>query len=551
MKTVHSIRKSVAFLAVFALAAGCSTTRYRESADKEAYSILANKTPGVQGMIEDVNIDSHGVPSLEGLPVNETLVEFLGTEAQSEVGAYILSLEKALEIAYTYSREYQTEKERLFLQALSLSLDRHQFTPIFSGGVTGFTEGSTRLETPVESGVSGDAGASLLLKGGGRIALNLSATFLHLLKGNSGESAFSVLSGSFSQPLWRGAGRKVAAENLTQAERDMIYAMRSFTRTRKEFTVRVASSYYEVLQRRDAVINTYAGLQSQRVNLVREQAFVDEGLEGKTQADASRLTQNVLNLESSLIRSIVGYKRSLDSFKILLGLRTLDSVILDDTELTVLRDMGITPVGLDAGQAIEIALSDRLDLLTSRDGVDDAERQIAIAANNLKPDLDFLLSSNVPSKPGNNPSRLDFDSGVWDASLDVGLPLDRKAERNNYRRALINFEVAKRSLDLFEDDIRLDVRDKLRGLEQLARDYEISKNSIDISELRVEQEQIFSELGRGLALNLVDAQNALTSAQTDLTGVLVDHTIALLELWRDIGILNIDENGLWEDATNG
>ena len=108
----NSFPKYVGFLVVFALAAGCSTTHYRESADKEAYSILASKTPGVHGMIEDVNIEPKGVPLLEGLPINETVAEYLGAEAQSEVGASIVSLEKALDIAYTYSRQYQTEKER-------------------------------------------------------------------------------------------------------------------------------------------------------------------------------------------------------------------------------------------------------------------------------------------------------------------------------------------------------------------------------------------------------------------------------------------------------
>src|SRR5262249_54078197 len=44
------------------------------------------------------------------------------------------------------------------------------------------------------------------------------------------------------QPLLRGAGQAVTLEGLTQAERNLLYAIRSFARFRKELYVAIASS---------------------------------------------------------------------------------------------------------------------------------------------------------------------------------------------------------------------------------------------------------------------------------------------------------------------
>ena len=55
-----------------------------------------------------------------------------------------------------------------------------------------------------------------------------------------------------------------------------------------------------------------------------------------------------------------------------------------------------------------------------------------------------------------------------------------------------------------------------------------------LNERRVEEEELKSELGLGNILDSVDAQNALTAAQTSLTGSLVRQRIALLEFWRDL-----------------
>ena len=115
--------------AVVAIWTGCSTKHYEMSANREAASLIAEKTPDVPNMDPDFELTQHDPAMLDDLPTYDTLDEFLGPTGQTELGARVVSLEKAIELATKYNRNYLTQKEDLYLQALSLSLARFQYTP--------------------------------------------------------------------------------------------------------------------------------------------------------------------------------------------------------------------------------------------------------------------------------------------------------------------------------------------------------------------------------------------------------------------------------------
>jgi outer membrane protein TolC len=51
--------------------------------------------------------------------------------------------------------------------------------------------------------------------------------------------------------------------------------------------------------------------------------------------------------------------------------------------------------------------------------------------------------------------------------------------------------------------------------------------------------------------DLLEAQDALLSAQNGLTSALVSYRVAELELQADMGLLKIDEKGLWQEYSPG
>jgi outer membrane protein TolC len=136
----------------------------------------------------------------------------------------------------------------------------------------------------------------------------------------------------------------------------------------------------------------------------------------------------------------------------------------------------------------------------------------------------------------------------WSAGLTVDPGLDRKAERNDYRAAIIARNRATRAIIEQEDNIKLQVRDSWRTLDQAKRNYQLSELGVNIAQRRVEEQNLLAELGRAKAQDQVDAQNALSDSKNQRTQALVTHTIARLQFWDNLGILYIKDNGQWEET---
>lgn len=531
----------------------CSTTDYERRANREAATLIAEKTGAVPNMDPNFELVILEPAILEDLPAFEKAEPFLGPTGQAEVGARVLSLEKAVDLASKYNRNFLTQKEDLYLQALDLSLARFEYTPIFGAGgnvryqeqqdiaknaATGIDEITREKTVSSSTGI----GFNWLLRTGGRIATDFTVDFVKFVSTDSEWVTSSALGATLTQPLLRGAGYRIAIENLTQAERDLLYALRDFTRFRKEFTVDIVSRYYEVLQSRDRARNAYQGYESFKISVEREEA---RAAEGETPlSELNRLKESLLSTEQGWISAIRNYQLARDRFKIELGLSMDTNLVLDESELD---NLTIHHPELSATQAILAAEKMRLDLQNVKDRLEDSERKIRIAADGLEADLDLNISGNMSSTPGGGVRLPDPKKRSWTASLGLDLPINRKRERNNYRSALISFDRAQRQHDQFIDQMKLDIQDGWRNLEQRKREFEISEIRVNLSNNRREEELLKRELGLGLALDLVDAQNDLINSQNQRTSALVSHTIARLGFWRDMGILFIKENGQWEE----
>ena len=543
---------------------GCTAEHYRRSADKDAYAAIAQKGQSVKNMDPRFSLEQTNALVLGGLQQVTATNDFLGEAAATELGARVVSLKESLKIAVQHSRVYQNSREQLYLTALSLTLSRHQFTPLFSASGTATygarTEQIVSLEPNPVTGepdqvvsdnlaeqrnvqARGSVGASWLIRDIGKISTAFTTDFLRFLSGDPRTVTSSAIGATFTRPLLRNAGYKADIENLTQSERDLLYQVREFVRFRKDFSVQIASAYYGVLGNRDAVRNSFLNFQSSRRAADRTRALAAEGR--TTQSDLGRIEQQELSAESAWISSIRVYKRALDDFKFLLGIAVETRIVLDDREL---EDLTIRHPDLSVDEAIKIALAARLDYQNARDELEDSGRKVALAADQLKTQLDLVAEAGVVSRPQVTGLVLpDTSRYNYQAGFHLDLPLERTAERNNYRAALIAQQRSARAVEQQRDQIELQVRDSWRTLEQARRTYQISEIGVKLAERRVEEQELLAELGRAKALDQVDAQNSLLSSKDQLTQALVSHTIARLQFWDNMGILYIKDNGQWQE----
>jgi hypothetical protein len=147
------------------------------------------------------------------------------------------------------------------------------------------------------------------------------------------------------------------------------------------------------------------------------------------------------------------------------------------------------------------------------------------------------------------------------AGLRFDPPLTRLLERNNYRSALISYQQDRRTLIQFEDTINQTLRQNLRTLKQHETNLEIQRKAVVIAVRRVDQTrealneppapaepgQAVTPIGPTAASNLLTSLTALSDAQNNFMSVWLNHYSQRMSLMRDLGLMQLDDRGLWID----
>jgi len=508
---------------------GCSPEHYKADADKEVYGIIDSKWQDSFGqkvnyVISDVSPSPNDVQVAKAVP---------------ESG--VISLAEAVAMATAHNRDYQSAKETLYQTALTLTGRRHDFARQWFGTVDA---SYTRRSSGESVASGGGLGFNQLLADGAQITAGIAIDWARFLTGDPRTSLGSVLSASVTQPLLRGRGHRIVQEELTQAERQVLYQIRTFNRFRKTFVVRIVRGYYDVLQLSDRVTNAENDYQRRVESKERLEMEAEAGRKPPFEVDQAE--QEVLRAQDNIVAAQERYERQLDLFKIELSLPTDVDLELDPNELEALRQVEITQPDYTLEAATETALARRLDLANSADRVDDMARKVVVAADSLGAGLDLIGGAEVGSTPTTDYSRLQFHQGTYNLGLSADLPLDRKRERNDYRQSLIILAQQQRTYEDDSDQVKLQVRDAYRQLRQQAESYRIQENSLALAEKRVQSTTLLLEAGRATTRDLLESQNALLQAQDDLTAALVAHTVAKLSFFSDIGVLQVRPEGMWQ-----
>jgi outer membrane protein TolC len=70
---------------------------------------------------------------------------------------------------------------------------------------------------------------------------------------------------------------------------------------------------------------------------------------------------------------------------------------------------------------------------------------------------------------------------------------------------------------------------------------------VALAKRRVASTNLFLQAGRAQIRDLLEAQEDLISAQNALTAALVSYRVAELNIQRDMGVLEVNESGLWKE----
>ncbi len=584
--------------------AGCGQHDYKSEADETVYNIIDRKWQEDFGSKTNYRI-SDVAPLPEDIKVEKNIPV-----------CSVVTLPQAVAIATSHNRQYQLEKELLYTKALDLRLARHAFEFQFFGGAGG---GYSKDGEDEAVGAQGTIGFNRLLTSGAIISTNVTMAWIEILTGDVRSGLTNLISSTITQPLLRGSDSRVVLENLTQAERDTVYQIRSFNRFRKTFVVTVISQYYLVLQQYDFLRNSEKNHEILSDIYSQTEKLVNAGRLPRYELD--RVRQELFIASDNLIQARKSYKQALDEFKISLSLPTTAEFQLDKDELAalsvtelsepdflkieqagrrqekqeltaeeialfekelellevvcsshdkegltaqysyaqleeihqrVLGELKINPnlsntklqpnqeqTGFSEEDVIETALALRLDLANISDAIYDAERKVMVAEDNLRAGLNLIASTDYIDSPKGYNSIAGF-------GMELDLPLDRMAEANEYRKALIALSQRQRDFEEARDIVILEVRQAYRDLTEAAERYRVQLDSLKLAQKRFSNTLILMQYGRANSRRVLDAQEDLFGAQNAAIDALTNHTIAMLSFYRDTGVLQVRPDGMWK-----
>lgn len=519
----------------------CKSAYYKEKTDKEVYSIIEQIEKDLFGESDVFTVSTRYSDRKPDDISSQEIIEDRNVKQTMEV-----DVDSVLQLAIENSRDYQSQKESLYLTALSLSETEFVFSPNFLARST--LSGDRQSNGDRSAGVNSRLSVTQALRTGGNIGASIANDLLRFYTGNPRRSAVSTISVNLFQPILRGAGSRVATENLKQAERNVIYAIRDFSHFQNEFAVGKVLDYFRLLQGRNIIRNSFADYQARTNETARLLQQLEAGR--VTTVDMGETQQAELSSRNNYINAVADYGTTLDRFKIDLGLPLGVDLKLDDKALDSLNATGLPLLDIDPEYGFELALEYSWPLMNEIDRFEDAKRKVYVAANALRPGVDFFADASLSSDRPTDYTSFDPDDIRAGMGVELDLPINRFRERNQYRSTIISFEAALRRLGLALDNKRNAIRLGLRSLKQLEQNYGIQKISVDLAIKRVSGASLNYQAGRVPVDQVVRARDDLVSARNNIARTMVDYLDARMALLLEIGILRSDRESFWinEDA---
>ncbi len=217
----------------------------------------------------------------------------------------------------------------------------------------------------------------------------------------------------------------------------------------------------------------------------------------------------------------------------------------------------LVPVDISSETALDVARVYRLDWMNAQAAYVDSWRNIQVVANDLMSDLDIVFTGEL-GNIGDNPVKFNSDNGRLRAGLEWDAPLTRLVERNNYRRAQIQYQRTRRDYYQFRDFISQGLRDTIRTLDLNRINFELRRAAVQVAIAQVERTQLRlqepakpnqnnQQFDSSTARDLLNALDSLLSAQNDFLSVGVNYEVLRRGLDIDMGTVQLDERGIWVD----
>jgi outer membrane protein TolC len=333
---------------------------------------------------------------------------------------------------------------------------------------------------------------------------------------------------SLTHPLLKGSGQMSAKFDAVQTALSGTRVQDKQLYSTEQSTVLnvIDTYYYAVLDAQQVQIQEKAvKLAEESADYVRRR--VDAGLERGILVTQQEVyvaqARDSLNLARQTARGAV------DSLMVAMGVGvgqtpTLTDPIPDaDTEMP------------DLQKAIETALKNRSELAIYDVQLSEAQRQLAIKNDQLRPDLNLVADFNSSSTDAGFMNGNEFDTGSLTVGVVYDFPIDKRIAREQRDITARALDTLHRQRAYSAEQITNDVRTAYRSLDAARVSLGIYTQSLDTAKENLRIAQRMVEEGEGDSLSVVDAQKSLTDNESSIANAKINLFLARKQLEYAMG----------------
>jgi outer membrane protein TolC len=298
----------------------------------------------------------------------------------------------------------------------------------------------------------------------------------------------------------------------------------------QQLMISVASNYYGILRDEMLIEVNQRALERARLLLEAAEAKLKIGMASKM--DVFRAELQVLASENGMVDALESLDNTRRQFNLLLG------VDLETTfELT--STLEYQPVEIQKEELLQYALDHRLELQEAADAVQDAERRLKIAKQNLYPPLDLSIQYTFSGEGDGFDQSLELDDNSWGVGVNTSFDLDFARDRAAYQQAQLSLNSAIRAWEAKQQDVLLEVLQMINSLKQTQARVELQQQSVMQAKKQLELSELRYKKGLSDNLDVIDAEEALLNANTSYYSAIVQHLIAQLRLKQATATLEV------------
>lgn len=347
--------------------------------------------------------------------------------------------------------------------------------------------------------------------------------------GEGARSGNATLSVSVIQPLLRGAGYDATMAPLRQARLEERYNQLRLKNTVATVVTDIVRAYHQLILTRQQIALARGALNRARDLETMNRALIRAGR--MAEAELVQAQATAVNQELALLQT----ENAFDAAR----LRLLTLLALDPrTRIVPVDRLTAEPVRVEVETARALAFDKRPDYLSQLLVIEAARLGVDIAKNQRLWDLSLHAGVNVPGSGRTgwrSTESLPYTKTDLRAGLQLSIPINTPAIEQREVQATVGLRQNEVLLEQLRGQIDQQVRDGVRGVDSVWRQYALSRQARALAEKTLETETVKLRAGRSGNFQVVSFQDQLRFAENTELTALIAYLDALVALDQQLG----------------